>query len=202
MNFGQHRNKSVGLVYLFVPTYIDWALRTTDLCISNIDDIINLCPINNDSDFCDLSDCQDMLYSEIVDKNFDFIDLVFMGNSDYRLSDEAKEQNEYKLFKGTFIKKKLLGIDPNEQIFYPQLFLPADIKIKCFFIGKRKTSMRSDIGLFEFDNSSYQIKTYPNKKIKIGVITDSDDDDFSIGELIEIKTDNSNLIISSVNNSS
>ncbi len=97
MPFGRNKGYQIGMVYLFDPGYINWALAETDkFCITDMERLEQFKPFVNPStgfyyEYLALDELNFFIHY------FDFTELLYLGSVDFKFSENAKMQNLFKL---------------------------------------------------------------------------------------------------------
>lgn len=181
MPFGRNKGYQIGMVYLFDPGYINWALAETDkFCITDMERLEQFKPFVNPStgfyyEYIDLDELNFFIHY------FDFTELLYLGSVDFKFSEKAKMQNQFKLkrFGQEASKPYWANTKPEDQIYFYQLLdedLPiCELEVK--YMGKRLTQRNFPYYLLTFDNSKGVISFLPHcSNCKLALLKDDEID--------------------------
>ena len=206
MNFGRNKGFQIGMVYLYDPGYLDWALAETDhFFLTDLEYLERFKPHFNAK--------TGYMYENVSldDTNFfldyfSFTELLYLGEYDFKFSPKAKQENKKKMsrFWEAPFKPSWADLRPEDQVYFLQLFHHpiTNCEFDFIYMGQRRTERGYPYYLITFDNSKAIVGSLPHcANCKIAFLKDPEMDLSDIfsklaeGSTCRIAFDNDNCFI-------
>ena len=197
MPFGQYRGVEVGLIYLFDPNYLEWAICNTDFALSDIEYLQKLKVIYNWSAEDSILITGAIGKKEYLEEHFNwfsFEDLKYSGTEKFEFSRLALQKNSEKRFSPKNFKD-ITKIDESDiiyfQIFTDDLFVKKS-EYTCKGYDETKKGMKYYI--LEVDNKNNLFPKLPKIiDCKIGIRQFNKDFKLKIGTKYLILKEGDNI---------